>query len=57
MQDSTSPRVYAIAALTEMFLEKAYCSQDIAQLETDVIKIGHSCIAEAFGLALEAYDA
>lgn len=57
MQNSTSPRVYAIAALTEMFLEKAYCSQDIAQLETDVIKIGHSCIAEAFGLALEAYDA
>lgn len=57
MQDSTNQRACAIAALTELFLEKAYCTKDLTQLESEVIEIGHNCIANAFGLALEALDA
>lgn len=56
MQDSTNPYVRAIAALSELFLETAYKSKNFGQLESDVIDLGHKCIASALGLALEALD-
>lgn len=57
MEDSTNPRTQAIAALAELFFESACRSADLAQLESSAIDIGHGCMAEALGLALEALDA
>lgn len=57
MGDSTNPRTQAIAALAELFFESACRSADLAQLESSAIDIGHGCMAEALGLALEALDA
>lgn len=57
MQNSTNPQARAIAALTELFLESAICVNNLAQLESKAIALGHSCMAEALGLALEAFDA
>lgn len=57
MDDSTNPRARAIAALAEMFFESAHLSGDLAHLESNAIKCGHDCMAEALGLALEALDA
>lgn len=57
MDDSTNPRARVIAALAEMFFEKTHLADDFAHLEFNVIEIGHECMAEAFGLALEALDA
>lgn len=57
MQDSTNPRAQAIAALAEMFFEIALSSRDLASLESGAIDLGHGCMAEALGYALEALDA
>lgn len=57
MEDSTNPRTQAIAALAELFFESACRSSNLAQLESSAIDIGHGCMAEALGLALEALDA
>lgn len=57
MEDSTNPRTQAVAALAELFFESACRSADLAQLESSAIDIGHGCMAEALGLALEALDA
>ena len=57
MEDYTNPRTQAIAALAELFFESACQSADLAQLESSAIDIGHGCMAEALGLALEALDA
>lgn len=57
MDDSTNPRARAIAALAEMFLDLAFGPEDFAAIESKAIDLGHGCMAEALGLALEAYDA
>lgn len=57
MDDSTNPRARAIAALAEMFLDLAFGPGDFAAIESKAIDLGHGCMAEALGLALEAYDA
>lgn len=57
MDDSTNPRARAIAALAEMFLDLAFGPEDFAAIESKAIGLGHGCMAEALGLALEAYDA
>ena len=56
MDDSTNPRARAIAALAEMFFECALHRESLASLESDVINLGHNCMTEALGLALEALD-
>lgn len=57
MDDSTNPRARAIAALAEMFLDPAFGPEDFAAIESKAIDLGRGCMAEALGLALEAYDA
>ena len=57
MDDSTNPRARAIAALAEMFLDLAFGPEDFAAIESKAIDLGHGCMVEALGLALEAYDA
>ena len=57
MDDDTNPRARAIAAFAEMFLEKARAETSFADLEREAIDLGHRCMAEALGLALEALDA
>lgn len=57
MDDSTNPKAQAVAALAQMFFEEACRSADLSQLESDAIGIGHRCMADALGLALEALDA
>lgn len=46
-----------VATLAEMFFEEACQSADLSQLESNAIDLGHRCMAEALGLALEALDA
>ena len=57
MENDTSPYARAVGALTELFLEQACSASDFSELESLVIDCGHGCMAEAFGLALEALDA
>lgn len=47
----------ATAALAELFFETACAATSFPDLESDAIDLGHGCVAEAFGLALEALDA
>lgn len=56
MDDSTNLRTQAIAALSQMFFERACLAEDLGSLERETIDLGHECIAEALGLALEALD-
>lgn len=57
MADDTNPRARAIAALAEMFFEKARAATSFSKLESEVTDLGHGCMTEALGLALEALDA
>lgn len=57
MHDSSNPRARAIAALAEMFLDLSLGSESFASIESKAIDLGRGCMAEALGLALEAYDA
>lgn len=57
MEDGTSPRAAAVAALAEMFAGIACRSADLAHLEPEAIALGCGIMAQALGLALEAYDA
>lgn len=57
MEDDTNPRGRAIAALAEIFFESVLDDCSLADFESNAIDVGHECIAEALGLALEAYDA
>ena len=57
MDNSTNPRAKATAALAEMFFEAACAAEDMSGLESDAIGLGHACMADALGLALEALDA
>lgn len=57
MANDTNPRSLAIAALAELFFEKACTATCFSNLESDVIDLGHECMTEAFGLALESLDA
>lgn len=57
MADDADPRARATAALAEMFSEMAYRAADLHGLESESIDLGHGCMAEALGLALEALDA
>ena len=57
MNDDTNPRARAVAALAELFSMECLRSKDLAEFESSIIDIGHGCMAEAMGLALEALDA
>ncbi len=57
MQNDTNLEHKAIAALAELFYEKALCASEFASFEAASIEVGHKCIAEAVALALEALDA
>lgn len=57
MANDTNPRARAIAALTELFFETACAATSFSDLESEAIDLGHGCMAQAFGLALEALDA
>ncbi len=56
MDDFANPRTQAIVALAQTFFEKSCRSTDLSQLKSNVIDMGHNCVAKAFGLALEALD-
>ena len=57
MANDTNPKARAIAAFAEMFFEKARTKTSLSDLEREAIDLGHRCMAEALGLALEALDA
>lgn len=57
MADDTNPRARAIAALAELFFEAARRCPDFSRFESESIDMGHECMAQAIGLALEALDA
>lgn len=57
MDDSTNPQTRAVAALAEMFFAAVCDTSDLAAFESKAIELGHACIAEAMGFALEALDA
>lgn len=57
MANDTNPRARAIGALTDIFLEAARSATNFGALERDAIRLGHECMAEAIGIALEALDA
>ena len=56
MENDTNPRARAIGALAELFMGNCSKAASFADLESSIIDDGHSCIAEAMGLALEALD-
>lgn len=56
MQNDTNLRTKATAVLAEIFFNSSINSLDMAEFEAAAIDIGHQCIAEAMGLALEALD-
>lgn len=57
MADDTNPKARAIAAFAEMFFERACSATSFSDLESEAMDLGHGCMAEALGLALEALDA
>ena len=56
MRDSTNPCARATAALGELFLGIAFKANDLGQLESEAIDLGHKCMADALSLALESLD-
>ncbi len=56
MFDDTNPRARAIGALAELFFSEFGSARNFAEIEADVIDIGHECMADALGLAIEAFD-
>ncbi len=57
MENNTNPYTRAVGALAELFYSAAIESSNFSELESRAIDVGHACMADAFGLALEAYDA
>lgn len=57
MADDTNLQARATAALAELFFEKACMATSFSSLESEAMDLGHRCMSEAFGLALEALDA
>lgn len=56
MADDSSPKARAIAALTELFLEKTEACSDFSVLESICMDAGHECMSVSLGRALEARD-
>lgn len=57
MANDTNAQARAIALLAELLFERACSATSFSGLESEVIDLGHRCLTEAFGLALEALDA
>lgn len=57
MANDTNPQARAIAALAELFFEKACTATSFSSLESEAMDLGHRCMREALSLALEALDA
>ena len=54
MTDDTNPCARAIGALAEIFLASARFAAGFEAFGRDAIRLGHGCMADALGLALEA---
>lgn len=57
MENNTNPYTRTVGALAELFYGAMIESDNFSELESKAIDIGHVYTADAFGLALEAYDA